>query len=453
MFRYRLVTVFVFLALLVPLSAAQAQEDPPPSDGWRATYWNNPSLAGFWRLQQVETEPLDRDWGEGSPSERINTNYWSARWERMIRVQPGNYRFTATVDNGIRVWVDETLVIDEWASRWRRGGSDFVGDIFLDGGPHLLRVEFFDTDGPASIQLDWEPYTGPPPVIEGWMAEYFNNVNLSGNPVAVRDEAEIRMNLGPASPLTGTVNVDNFSVRWTRELDLPAGEIEFSMRVDDGGRLFVDGERVIDAWRPQGPTTYTATVTHVGGALDVIMEYFERTGYAVAELRWTVDEQSEATQDADPTPSLLTDDPPSSEAILVDDGDPGFVFRGPESRWRSATSGHEGDFQWTFNHDSSQSDYNWARWFPELSPGRYEVFAFIPRAEQASRQARYWVVHSGQYTLRVINQANNVGNWVSLGIYTFDGDGNENISLASVTGEADDSTRVLWDAVRWDLRE
>lgn len=453
MARYTLATVFLFLALFAPLSAAQAQEDPPPSDGWRATYWNNPSLAGFWRLQQVESEPLDRNWGEDAPAERINRNYWSARWERMIRVAPGNYRFSATVDNGLRVWVDDTLVIDEWTSRWRRGGSDLFGDIYLDGGAHLLRVEFFDTDGPALIQLNWEPYTGPPPVIEGWMAEYFNNVNLSGDPVAVRDEAEIRVNLGPASPLPGTVNANNFSVRWTRQLDLPAGQIEFAMRVDDGGRLYVNDEPLIDAWRDQGPTTYTTVVQHGGGPMDVVMEYYERGGYAVADLQWTVDEQSAAAQDVASTPAPAPDNPPSDEAILVDDGDPGFVRNGPESRWRSATSGQNGDFVWTFNHASNQSDYNWARWFPELSPGRYEVFAFIPRAEQASRQARYWVVHAGQYTLRVIDQAGNVGQWVSLGVYTFDGDGDENVSLADVTGEADEATRVLWDAVRWEPRE
>jgi hypothetical protein len=258
--------------------------------------------------------------------------------------------------------------------------------------------------------------------------------------------------------LTGTVNADNFSVRWTQELDLPAGEIEFSMRVDDGGRLLVDGERVIDAWRPQGPTTYTVTVPHVGGALDVIMEYFERTGYVVAELQWTVSEQPVATPIPTPpppstSPPLSEDVPPSAQAIIVDNGDPGFVRGGPEARWRSATSDQNGGFVWTPNYATSESNYNWARWFPELSTNRYEVFVYIPRAERASAQARYWIVHSGQYTLRIVNQSLNAGRWVSLGTYTFDGDDNEYVSLADVTGEADDSTRVLWDAVRWEVRE
>ncbi|MBX2997234.1 MAG: hypothetical protein KF893_01895 [Caldilineaceae bacterium] len=449
-------TIAIILSLLIlslPHATAQAQDDPLPDNAWRATYWNNPSLAGFWRLQQVETEPLDRDWGDGSPSERINNDYWSARWERMIRVAPGNYRFTATVNNGVRVWVDGTLVIDEWTSQWQRNGGTFVGDIYLDASPHRLRVDYFDTDGPALIQLNWEPYTGPPPVIEGWMAEYFNNMNLTGDPVAVRDEAEIRMNLGPGSPMTGTVNADNFSVRWTRELDLPAGNVEFSMRVDDGGRLFVDGERIIDAWRPQGPTTYTATVQHEGGALEVIMEYFERTGFAVAELRWNVAEQPVAAPLPTPTPLPSSANLPSSQAIVVDNGGAGFVRGGPEDRWRSATNGENGGFLWTPNHATSESNYNWARWFPDVSPNRYEVFAYIPRAERASTRARYWIVHSGQYTLRVINQASNAGNWISLGIYTFDGGDNEYISLADVTGEATDATRVLWDAMRWEVRE
>lgn len=426
--------------LIIVTGTLTAQEpDPPPRDGWRATYWNNPSLAGFWRLRQIESEPLNRNWGEASPADEINPSYWSARWERMIRVAAGNYRFTATADNGIRVYVDGDVVIDAWTGQWQRGGETFVGDVVL-GGDHLLVVEYFDTTGEAYIQLSWEPYVGPPAVVEGWLAEYYNNIDLAGAPVLMRDEPEIRLDLQANSPLPGTVNADNFSARWTREIELPAGQYEFSMRVDDGGRLYVDGALTLDGWRPQGPTVYTARVTHPGGPMMLVMEYFEQTGHVVAELSW------ERIGDL-PAPI-------SANAVIVDDDDSGFVWGNPFIRRIAGTGGYGGRFIGAANQQQIGNGYAWARWYPALPAGEYDVYVFVPElaagSGQATTSARYWVQHTNQYTLQIVDQAANVGRWVSLGRYEFQGNEREYISLAGITGEPTGATVVLWDAIRWE---
>ncbi len=451
--------VFLLLGLLclTPFTANAQESEPPPSNAWRATYWNNPSQAGFWRATQIESEDLDRDWGDGAPLDSLNSNYWSAQWERTVQLTTGTYRFTATADNGVRVWVDDTLVVDAWGSQWNQSSGLFFGDIVVDAGSHVLRVDYYDAAGPASLQVAWDLYVGPPVSVEGWMAEYFNNTTLSGDPVLYRDEADISLVLQAQSPQTGVVLADNFSVRWSRTLDLPAGIYEFSMRVDDGGRLFVDGEILLDGWRDQGPTTYTARIEHPDGPLDVVMEYYERTGYVVAELTWArIDDLPSAALPQAPTATVAADDiddqTPTEAAIIVDNTGEAFVSGGAQERWRISTSGYGDGFLSAANLLSGQTDYVWARWQPTLQPGRYEVFVFVPRAERATREARYWIVANGRYTLRLIDQAAGGGRWVPLGIYTFAGSGSEYVTLANISGEEADSTRVLWDALRWEPR-
>jgi hypothetical protein len=82
------------------------------------------------------------------------------------------------------------------------------------------------------------------------------------------------------------LGVDNFSARWTQTVNFTAGTYRFSVTVDDGARLYVDGQLKIDKWFPQGATTYTADVTLSAGNHDVRLEYFESGGPGVAQLSW-----------------------------------------------------------------------------------------------------------------------------------------------------------------------
>jgi hypothetical protein len=76
-------------------------------------YWNNASLSGNPVATGVDAN-LDHDWGSGSPHTDINADQFSIRWTRYIDVTGGKYRFTAVADDGIRVYVDDALIIDQW---------------------------------------------------------------------------------------------------------------------------------------------------------------------------------------------------------------------------------------------------------------------------------------------------------------------------------------------------
>ncbi len=130
-----------------------------PTAAWRAEYFNNTALSGAPAL--VRDEPsLDFNWGNGSPSGSVTADRFSARWTRTIAVAPGTYRFTATHDDGIRVWVDNGLVIDKWQSQSARSTT---ADVQLDGRPHQIRVEYYENAGAAVARLGWAPVPPPPP--------------------------------------------------------------------------------------------------------------------------------------------------------------------------------------------------------------------------------------------------------------------------------------------------
>jgi hypothetical protein len=262
-------------------------------------------------------------------------------------------------------------------------------------------------------------------------------MSLSGPPALVRDEAEINFNWGESSPSPGLVAADHFSARWMRNLDLPPGNYRFTMVVDDGGRLFVNGHTLIDAWRDQPARTYTGDIYLPGGPTTVQMEYYENAGSAVAQLRWE---------------RIGAGEPPPSDAVVVDDRDPGFVRGGAPRSWRFEPEGWNNSLTWTRNNDRPRPNYNWGRWYPRLQPGRYEVFVYIPERFTTTSRARYWVSHGGGLTLRIVDQSASGGQWVSLGVYSFQGANSDYVSLADVTFEPYVSRLIAWDAVRWEPR-
>lgn len=435
----RLAWILLVIALLTGLMAvpalAQGPITPRHTDPfWQAWYWSNPDLSGPPTLTRNDVN-LDFDWGTGSPDPAIPADFFSARWQRYIDVTPGTYRFTATSDDGIRLWVDGEKIIDGW---WEHPAQTFSADVYLGPGHHLVVVEYFERTGLAVAKVSWQL---APPAVTGWKGEYFNNKTLAGAPVLVRDDPQIDFDWGTGSP-DPRVPADVFSVRWTRNLDLPAGRYRFSVTVDDGVRLFVNGHLLIDAWRDQPATGYYGDIYLPGGPVTVQMEYYENFGLAVARLNW---QRLDAPPGPTPTPTPI----PAPGEIVVDDLSPGFVRGGNASGWRTAAEGFAGHLYWTWNNDRVRPGYNWGRWYPDLAPGRYEVFVYIPSRYTTSSRARYWISHARGFSLRIVDQSRYNDQWVSLGTYWFRGTGMDYVSLADVTYEPYASRILAWDAVKW----
>jgi hypothetical protein len=407
---------------------------PITPHNWRGEYFADHRLTGepvLVRDDPVdgESDGLDFNWGTGSPAARIPSDGFSVRWTRMVPIEPGAYRFTATSDDGIRVWADDHMVINQWHDH---PAQTFIGDVNLTGANHVIVVEYYENRGAAVARVSWKPVPTPS---QGWRGEYFANRWLNDPPVLVRDDPNLGFNWSYGSPAKG-IPGDNFSVRWTRTFHFEPGSYRFTTTTDDGVRLWVNGHLLIDQWRDQPLRPHNGTI-YLSGDAPIKMEYYEHGGLAAAWLTW----------DRDDGPP-----PPPPDAIVVDDADQGFVKGGSTTGWHTADEGYGGRLTWTRNNDRARYNYNWARWYPDLSPGRYEVFAYIPERYTTTSRARYWVSHRDGLTPRIVDQSTNGDCWVSLGAYWFRGDGEDRVSLADVTYEPYVSRLVAFDAVKWEPR-
>jgi uncharacterized protein YraI len=270
-----LLAVLVLAGLSVSSSRAAAQGSP-----WEAKYWNNRTLSGEPVLVRQE-DSINWDWGSGSPAAQVLSDNFSAQWRQTVSLAAGTYRFTATMDDGMRVWVNNTVIIDQWFDSQVR---TVTADVYLGAGTHTIQVQYYEAGGSAVAKMSYAIVSAPPPPpTNAWRGEFFNNTTLAGTPVLVADSANINFNWGFGSPGSG-VQTDNFSARWNRTSTLEAGKYRFTVVSDDGVRLWVNNTMVLDQWKVQSATTYVVDVDLPGGQTAMRLEYFEATERAQVKL-------------------------------------------------------------------------------------------------------------------------------------------------------------------------
>ncbi len=123
----------------------------------------------------------------------------------------------------------------------------------------------------------------------GLQGEYYNSIDLSGSPVLTRIDSTINFSWNSGSPESSTVNTDYFSVRWSGQiLALYDEEYTFRTYSDDGIRLWVGNTLVINNWTDHAPVYNSGSITlEANTKYDIVLEYYERTGGAVAQLEWS----------------------------------------------------------------------------------------------------------------------------------------------------------------------
>lgn len=140
---------------------------------------------------------------------------------------------------------------------------------------------------------------------DGLTASYFtgNNFNtLTGT----RIDAQINYNWATGMAPLGVG--DSFSVRWTGKIKgKVTGDCQISSRSDDGFRIWIGGNSIIDVWFPHAPRwDHNYSVSFVEGVKqDITVEFFENGGYAVAELYWQC--PGDASLDPIPTEFLFSE--------------------------------------------------------------------------------------------------------------------------------------------------
>lgn len=158
------------------------------------------------------------------------------------------------------------------SSAFSSDDSDFGNDVIGHDRVSSIRVR------PRS--------SGPTSCSDGqFLGEYFGNRNLSGSPTFRRCDSSINNDWAYGGPGNGVGN-DNFSVRWSGNFWFDEGLYRITTRTDDGVRLWLDNQLVVDQWRDMGATEFSVERTLSAGMHTVRMEYYENGGYAIARLSW-----------------------------------------------------------------------------------------------------------------------------------------------------------------------
>jgi PKD repeat protein len=285
-----------------PTSTPEPTVSPTPSTiaGWRGEYFDNPNLNGDPVLVRDDAA-IDFVWRSNGPDPELPADAFSARWSRDLAFEPGLYRFQVAVDDGARLWIDGRLIIDTWLDG---GAREVTADYALAGGPHSLRLEYYDKTGQAEIGLWWDRITTP--TFPHWQAEYWPNDHFGGEPIYVRNDETIDFNWGDGAPVAGFPG-SNFSVRWSRWVTFVPGVYRFNARADDGIRVFLDDTLILNEWHGNEGNQLYSVDLNLGDSHQLVVEYYEQAGSALAEFWWEpVSPTSTPTPSDTPVPPTPT---------------------------------------------------------------------------------------------------------------------------------------------------
>ncbi len=124
-----------------------------------AEYYNNRILSGDPNFGQCEDAPIGYDWGTEGPDNGVGNDNFSVRWTGRFNFADDTYHFVARTDDGIRVWVDDALIIDAW---WDQSPTTYFGDYELTAGTYEVRVEYYEHGGGSVAHLRWWGSTSDP---------------------------------------------------------------------------------------------------------------------------------------------------------------------------------------------------------------------------------------------------------------------------------------------------
>jgi GH35 family endo-1,4-beta-xylanase len=136
---------------------------PLHAAGLTATYFDDGDLTG---TTVTRIDPfIDFDFGEGSPAPGIGAETFSARWTGQVRPEyTEDYTVYAKSDNGVRLWVNGVLVINNWTSHLETENAS-PRLPFVAGRSYDVRLEYYDDTGRAAVKLLWSSASVPKAII------------------------------------------------------------------------------------------------------------------------------------------------------------------------------------------------------------------------------------------------------------------------------------------------
>ena len=263
--------------------------------GLVATYFNNTNLRNP-ATTRIDKK-IDFNWLGERPHPRVNANQFTVRWQGdLIPPETGVYKIKTTADDGVRLWLDEKIQINDWSLGQGTRNNEFEVEL-VQGEKVPIKIEYIDQTAVAHIALKWVrpegtteeiiPTNALSPRAGGLLGTYFRD-RVFKTPLFSRVDRYINFYWNQGKPYNTMPN-DEFSVRWEGKLIPEFSETyTFTLHVDDGYRVFIDGKQVASGWRfansPwEGKFRYKL---EAGKKVDIKIEYFEFKGNSQILFYW-----------------------------------------------------------------------------------------------------------------------------------------------------------------------
>lgn len=308
-----------------PVPKIQRTPPPPPvpEPGLWGVYHDNEDFTG--RMWGRVDPQLAMRWKRGRPHPSVGQDTFSATWTGTLAVPiAGSWRLATEADDGVRVWLDGQLVIDRWT--WRSPPLDRSAVLpLVPGRRYDLRVEHHDGGGDSTMELRWSSERVPEQPIPAWAFmtpgptsvdpplppapaefavtdEQLSQPGLLGlywddrdylRPVAARIDETIDSTWKYGSPLSG-MGRDSFAIRWLGSVEAPAsGDWQFHVTMDDGARLWVCGQLVLESWKDQRVAEHSSQPIRLepGTRCAIRLDYYEKSGASAVKLAWSASGQ------------------------------------------------------------------------------------------------------------------------------------------------------------------
>ncbi|WNJ17714.1 PA14 domain-containing protein [Pontibacter sp. G13] len=229
---------------------------------------------------------------ESQPYELIPADFLyppAGKLKQLIAALPVGFKLMTDPDFFLLAQASSGLPVE---FQWISGPASLTASrVTLDGTPGIVEIHVLQPGD--SLHRAAEPLeirfevADPAEVGQGIRGSYFAGIGFD-SVVFSRLDTAILFEWGSAAPSL-EMPEDEFSVRWEGFLDPDeSGTYEFKAETDDGVRLKIRDQWIIDDWTSSGLTTRTATIDLNGGdKVPFVMEYYEASGDATARLSWS----------------------------------------------------------------------------------------------------------------------------------------------------------------------
>lgn len=381
----------------------------PQNSGLNAKYYSNKYLYGSPVLQRVDplidSQNPVMNWSLlGSPGNGVPVDNFSVQWTGQINTQyGGNYTLYSKSDDGIRMWINDQLVIDEWVDRGTNNTFDDSVTLNMAPGWNNIRIEYYEALGGATARLFWsnssqtggniqivpqqnlrQTYTGSL-VQTGLKGEYFDNSELKGSPVLTKIDSSIYFIWGTSEPAPD-VPSDHFGIKWTGQIFADHSELyTFCFKTDDGSRMWINGQTVFDDWNIAGFLHESCGTVNLTAGWNLIrLDMFEYNQHNAAMLFWSSPSQTGNVKDNIPTSKLSPDNGPTFNVGLNAE-----YFNNPSLTGSPALTRVDSNinFDWYMGSpDNSINVDNFStRWTGELNITQGGVYRFVSYSDNGIR--------------------------------------------------------------------